>query len=215
MRSGKRSIGGDGRRLRELRLSLGLTQEEVAHHAGLSDRFIRKLERGGPISRAALRAVLEAYQRLAPADLQLSSSHFIVTGQPDVMEDLAEGWLRLALLDWDPPHAEQVLHPAVKLATDANRYRGHSAIRQRYHDLRRAIGPLHPRIDHLLVQGHRLAIYWTAKRHVSGSGRNQDSEDRPRSFAGSWLLTLEDVQIRSIREHSNLHRLLNRSARHP
>jgi len=54
-----RSVFVDGTKIKSLRENLRLTQEEIAARLGCLDRLVRKLERGGPVSRKTVDAFVD------------------------------------------------------------------------------------------------------------------------------------------------------------
>jgi len=182
-RSG-RTIQADGDLVRTYRLSLGLTQKELAKLSGYSERLVLKLEAGEPVRFSTLEIIAETFreQGLELSTLDLSTSPVSV----------AKGFVR-AYKFYEADfmvHAAHLIHPKIRIVVAgdphvipfAGQYDGHDGMDDFW---KRFFGFLHrPKKDFFLPRyfsnGNEVAAFGQEIALIRGQ---QDGvEEKP-----SWI----------------------------
>ena len=104
----------DGAKLRRLRQERGWSQEELAHHADLSERLVRKAESSAPLRRSTLIQLAQALSKsgcgVDPADLAPTENNILI-GLVESLFDRKNTTL---------PRTAKLLHPPLRTFVAGN-----------------------------------------------------------------------------------------------
>jgi predicted ester cyclase len=204
-----RSVRVDGRRLRELRIRNGLTQEALAASVGYSDRLVRKLESGGPIQYRTLTDFISYFRDSLQLELQ---SHGFLSpldrpGNIPTLAQLMPLWLDGIFNQRDRSLVEQFVHPDLKLHADGNVLHGRQAFQKRLEPLLEAFEPCQLTIEHLVVDASSVCVYWKACKIHRGEFLGVAPTGRPVQIAGNMLAVFSKGMIVEIRDRWELQNL--------
>ena len=82
MTNPRKSLISDANKIRQLRQTLGWTQNDAATRSGYSERLIRKIESGASVRPSTLRDVLQCYHE-AQEKRPWNIADFLVDENPD------------------------------------------------------------------------------------------------------------------------------------
>lgn len=158
--------------LRDARLKSGLTQEELAFMAGISERYMRKIERGVPPSGKVLRSILAVLNEQdvdVSVDDVLPSRH--VNGCSKAAEDkaLLTRWFQRVWNEQDLSAMDEMMHEDCILTAEGVVARGRGEIRTRVAAIQHAFDSFDFRIETMVSDGQWVVAHWVVtKRHVGG-----------------------------------------------
>lgn len=202
-----RSVKVDGPKLKQLRLLAGMTQEQLAKQLGYSDRLIRKLENGGPISRSARNDVLQFWQeyfalagRNARSDLNID---LFASAEGAELEQQTRRWFDDVFNSRNLEPIDDLVHHDAVLLAAGKRFQGRDSIRQHFRAIFLTFESIHLTIERVHVDSSTAVVFWKAAMVQASEFAKVSSTPDTIDMNGSSLLRFEDQLIREIREHWN------------
>ena len=198
--------------LRDARQRAGLTQEELAFRADISDRYMRKIEGGSPPSGKVLRsilAVLNEHDVDVSVDDVLPSRH--VDGRSKVAEDkrLLTRWFQRVWNEQDLSAMDEMMHEDCLLTAEGAVARGREEIRTRVAAIQLAFDSFDFQIETMVSDGQWLVAHWVVtKRHV-GEFLGIAPTGKTVTVRGNSSVRMKDGQIIEGRDHWDIQPMLD------
>lgn len=203
------SVYVDGELLRQTRQQVQLTQEQAGEKSGYSDRLIRKLESGGPVSAQTLHDVVETYREISPRSLAERAATFVLPRQHSENERLVLEWFRRAYNERDIAVISDLLHSTAR----AGRAPGALSICRRLETLWAAFHPLEVQVEQMFADGDWVIALWKAKMKQVRNFFGLVPTDRRMIIRGSSRFHLRQGRIVEVHDHVDVGDLV-RSAGH-
>ena len=206
------SVSVNGARVRELRVSLGWTQERLAERAGYTPRVVRKMERGGSVRRQTLDDVADALAA-GGANLPPGAGRLLTARTPPAeLERLCREWCRRAYDERDLSVVDDLMTLAPAGGAPAAAGGPRAAARRRVLALHRALDDLTVTLDRLTLLPDAAEAYWTAEGRWA-----DDASDRlpPRgrtAIGGFSRFRFRNGLIAEVRDYWDVSGLLPASA---
>lgn len=195
----------DGNRLRDIRLSAGLTQEQAARHAGYSSRFIRKLERGGRVTLSALKTILGVYEVHLNEGTTLDCETLILENSIDTWESLVGDWFDRVLNGRNLSAIDPLVTHDVRLLLGDSEFCGREAVRLHYASIFSNLDSFHISVDRTFVGEESVSIYWNARLSYRDPRCDDESNQQKNAWStvcvrGNSLMLFRKAQIAEIEE---------------
>lgn len=196
-----------GHELRSVRESLGWTQEFAAFRAGYSDRWIRKLERGGPVSRRGLEDILDAYRDVDSRPIA-DAERYIDRHRGETADDRARAWFERAYNRREISAVDEFIHDDVVLIAEGQTRHGKPAVRRRLSRLLAAFNPLQLVVERVVWEGNTAVAFWQARKRHVGDFLGIPATGRWVNLRGNSMAEFRGDKIALVRDHWDLHLLI-------
>ncbi len=213
--SSQRSVLVDGQKLRRVRQALGWTQTDAAKRSGYSARLIRKMENGGPISRASLDTIVTAYQEgielknLPDLPRILRTNDYVQCTPKDELERVAFNWFDRIFNHRDLSTIDELTVPDVQLIAEGATLQGRKPVRERIEAILNGFNPLRLCVEHLFTDGSTVIIYWQVDATHSGDFLGFPATDKQISIRGSTMALILDNKFVEARDHWDVKHLID------
>jgi transcriptional regulator with XRE-family HTH domain len=177
-----------GELLRRRRRAQGWTQEEAAYRAGVSDKLIRKAERGGPIDGRSVSALAALFstneQPLASRELLAGETDASAPAMPSTACQLLQSWLQEIWCGGSLEVVDRLGASEMLFHCELGPLRSRAEIRRRYWRLLQPLTGVELMIDALLGSQESAACRWRITATSVDAG-NRSTGGRPCDAGGS------------------------------
>ena len=209
------SVFVDGDKLKSLRHALGLTQEQAAARAGYTDRLIRKLERGGPVSPQTVRDMAEAYAAAVPKGASLTPQDLMVATPAAELERLVRTWFHRAYNERDLAVIAEMMHPDIVLHSEGATRQGREVIEQRVSLVLGAFQPLQLTVEKVICEKDHAVAYWSVVKTHVGDFLGIPATGKEVTLMGSSWARFEQGLIVEVRDHWDVQDLIQKLTGNP
>lgn len=209
------SVYVDGNQLKALRGAVGWTQEQAAAKAGYTDRLIRKLERGGPVSLQTVEDVLEAYADQLPPSQTPRPQQILVPHPPSEIERLTRLWFERAYIQRDLSIVEELMHPDVVIFSEGVSRRGREFLAQRVSQVLTGFNPIHLTVDNVFVEKDQAVAHWSVVKTHVGEFLGIAPTGKTVQLGGSSWARYENGLIVEVRDHWDIQDLVQKLTGNP
>jgi steroid delta-isomerase-like uncharacterized protein len=183
--------------LRALRVARGWTQRDAADRAGVSDRLVRRAERGGPIELTSIALLAQLYStpdgRLTPKDILAEALDEAPESSSEAKhEALARRWWDEVVNQGRLEVIDELTMPDCVLHTDDAELRGRAALRQRTEAIRAAFSDIHVDVEQVNVRGEWVASRWRVSQLHTGIWKGVPATGKPIVLHGSTWMRIEN-----------------------
>ena len=187
-RSRDRSTSVSGDVVKSQRIAKGLSQLDLANQTGLSDRLIRKAEKGEPIQFSSIQKIASCLEIPQEAILMRDKHQAQVRGMGAEMKRyLEEVWNdeKLALID-------ELLAPDFKFYHEQGVVHGREEMRQRILTLRKSFGDFDVTVDEVNDFGEFCVCRWRFRVTHIGQWLDLPATNRRVTVHGSSWVKVKD-----------------------